>query len=267
MAKAINQIQEKATLADLFIVVLDARAPISSYNEEFDKIAPSKPRLFVITKTDLADTDKLNAVMHKFNKKTDSVITVSLKNKKSHKKILAEAERLLEPKREKDKKKGLLKPRLRAIVVGVPNSGKSTLINLLAGKSKTRVGNMPGVTKGQQWVNAGGIHLLDTPGILWPKFTKELIGIKLAVIGSIKVDVIPKTELFNEGYKLLSKFYPNKITDLGLEPSFNDVQIYSNHLKLCRDKMFVKQGGELDMEKGHRFFVTYLRNLKGVTYD
>ena len=267
MAKAINQIKEKAPLADLFIVVLDARAPISSYNEEFDKIAPSKPRLFVITKTDLADTDKLNAVMHKFNKTTDSVITVSLKKKNSLKKILAEAEKLLEPKRQRDLKRGLLKPRLRAIVVGVPNSGKSTLINLVAGKSKAKVGNMPGVTKGQQWVNAGGIHLLDTPGILWPKFTKELIGIKLAVIGSIKVDIIPKTELFNEGYKLLTKFYPEKIEALGLKPSYNDVEIYSNHLQLCRNRKFVKQGGELDMDKGHRFFVTYLRNLKGVTYD
>ena len=267
MAKAINQIKEKAALADLFIVVLDARAPLSSYNEEFDKIAPHKPRLFVITKTDLCDQNKLNAIMQKFNGEKDSVIAVTLKNKKSQKKILKEAERLLEAKRLRDLNRGLLKPRLRAIVVGVPNSGKSTLINLLAGKNKTKVGNMPGVTKGQQWVNAGEIYLLDTPGILWPKFTKELIGIKLAVIGSIKTDVIPKTELFNEGYKLLTKFYPKKITDLGLTPSYNDVEIYSNHLQLCRERKFVKQGGELDMEKAHRFFIAYLRDLKGVTYD
>ncbi len=267
MAKAINQITEKAPLADLFIVVLDARAPISSYNEEFDKIAPHKPRLFVITKIDLADTDKLNAIMHKFNRDGDTAISVSLKKKNATNRILKEAEKLLEPKRLKDLKKGLLKPRLRAIVIGVPNSGKSTLINLLAGKSKAKVGNMPGVTKGQQWVNAGQIHLLDTPGILWPKFEKPLIGIKLAVIGSIKTDIIPKQEFFNEGYKLLTKFYPNKLIDLGLTPAYDETTIYSNLLKLCRDRKLMKQGGELDLDKGYRYFTNFLHNLREVTYD
>jgi len=150
MSKAINQIKEKQTLADLFVVVLDARAPISSYNEEFDKIGPTKPRLFVITKRDLADQNKLDKIKSKFNHSNDKVLVVSLKSKSSQKKILKAAEALLEDKRQRDLAKGLLKPRLRAIVVGVPNSGKSTLINLMAGKSSAKVGNMPGVTKGQQ---------------------------------------------------------------------------------------------------------------------
>ena len=250
MAKALRQIQEKQTLADLFIVVLDARAPISSYNEEFDSIAPQKPRLFVVTKTDLADSKKLDRIQQRFNHENDSVIFTNLLKNVNRKKIQNIANELLEPKRKKDMKSGLLKPRLRAIVVGVPNSGKSTLINLLAAKRSAKVGNMPGVTKGQQWVNTGTLQLLDTPGILWPKFEDELTGIKLAIIGSIKTDIIPQQELFNEGYKLLTKYYPNKLELLNLEPTADENKIYSNLIKLCMDKKFLLHGNQPDLKKG-----------------
>lgn len=267
MAKAIRQIKEKESLADLFIVILDARAPISSYNEEFDKIAPKKPRLFIITKEDLGDLSKIEKVKSRFNNPVDKVIVANLKNNSSKKKILAAANELLKSKKEKDLKDGLLKPRLRAIVVGVPNSGKSTLINLLSSSSKAKVGNMPGVTRGQQWVNSGEIQLLDTPGILWPKFENELIGIKLAIIGSIKTDIIPKQELFYAGFKLLSTFYPEKITDLGCQPAEEEAAIYSQLHTLCTNKKFLLPGGKLDLEKGMKWFFTYVRDLKGVTYD
>ena len=267
MAKALRQIKEKQSLADLFIVVLDARAPISSYNEEFDLIAPRKPRLFVITKMDLADKTKLERIKTRFNDPKDSVIIADLRNNKSKMKIQKEAEKLLEPKRQKDLKSGLLKPRLRAIVIGVPNSGKSTLINLLASKRSTKVGNMPGVTKGQQWVNTGKIQLLDTPGILWPKFEEELTGVKLAIIGSIKTDIIPQQELFNDGYKLLTKYYPSRLEELDLDPSEDVNEIYSNLIKLCKMKKFILQGNKPDLKKGMTWFKNYLRDMKGVSYD
>lgn len=267
MAKALNQIKEKQSLADIFIITLDARAPLSSYNEEFDHISPTKPRLFVITKKDLGDKNKLDQIKSKFNNKNDCVLILSLKAKSSQKKILQAANKLLEEKRQKDLAKGLLKPRLRAIVIGVPNSGKSTLINLLANKASAKVGNMPGVTRGQQWINAGEIQLLDTPGILWPKFEDELIGVKLAIIGSIKMDVIPKDEIFNEGFKLLSKYYPEKISDLGLVPAKDEKEIYSQKVLLAKNKNFLMPGSKLDLDKAHRFFIKYLRDLKGVTYD
>lgn len=267
MAKAFRQVEEKATIADLFIVVLDARAPLSSYNEDFDKIAPHKPRLFVITKIDLADRQKVDSTLAKFNHNSDKAIAVNLKEKGAFQKILKESEKLLEHKRQSDLKKGILKPRLRAIVIGVPNSGKSTLINTLAQKHSAKVGNRPGVTKGQQWINTGDIQLLDTPGILWPKFEDELIGVKLAVIGSVKAEVIPQQELFDEGYKLLSKYYPEKIKSLNLEPSDDEKVIYSNLVKLCEDKKFLLKEGKADLRKGMFYFTNYLRDLKGVTYD
>lgn len=267
MAKALRQIEDKAVLADLFIVVLDARAPISTYNEEFDLIAPQKPRLFVVTKTDLADLTKLNKIRGRFNHEQDAVVFADLTKNIFRKKIQAAAEKLLEPKRQKDIRAGLIKPRLRAIVIGVPNSGKSTLINLLAARKSAKTGNMPGVTKGQQWVNTGKIQLLDTPGILWPKFEEELTGVKLAIIGSIKTDIIPQQDLFNAGYRLLTKYYPNKLEQLNLTPTDVENDIYSNLIKLCMNKKFILHGNQPDLKKGMTWFKNHLRDMKGVTYD
>ncbi|VEU59542.1 GTPase [Mesomycoplasma neurolyticum] len=267
MSKAIKEIKEKEKICDLFVIVLDARAPISTYNEEFDKISPHKPRLFVITKKDYGDLKKLKLILKKFeNNSKSKVILVNLKNNFSKKIILENINELLKEKKQKDLQKGLLKPQLRVFVVGVPNSGKSTLINLLA-SSKAKVGDKPGVTKSQQWIKAKNIQLLDTPGILWPKFDDQFVAMKLAIIGSINPDIIPKQSFFTFGYRLLSKYYPEKILNLNLTPTEDEVEIYNNLYLLAKNKNFLLKNNKLDVEKTSQWFRNYLRKITNVTYD
>ncbi|WP_240532068.1 ribosome biogenesis GTPase YlqF [[Mycoplasma] collis] len=267
MSKAMREIKEKEKICDLFLIVLDARAPISSYNEDFDKISPHKPRLFVIAKKDYGDENKLELLIKKFeNSNKSKAILVNLKNNSSKKIILKNIHSLLNEKKEKDLKKGFLKPQMRVFVLGVPNSGKSTLINLLA-SSKAKVGDKPGVTKSQQWIKTQDIQLLDTPGILWPKFDDQLIAMKLAIIGSINPEIIPKRTFFTFGYKLLSKYYPEKIKKLNLEPTEDEIEIYNNLYKLAKNKNFLLKNNQLDIEKTTQWFIIYLRKLINVTYD
>ncbi|PAF55352.1 ribosome biogenesis GTPase YlqF [Mycoplasmopsis agassizii] len=266
MAKTLRQLKEKAQLADLFVIVLDARAPISSYNDTFDEIEKNKPRLFLISKKDLGDLNKLEKIKERFASQ-DNVMLVDLKKENTRNLILKKIEKLLIPKRLQERKKGLLKPRLRVFVVGVPNSGKSTLINLLAKAKKTKVGNMAGITRGQQWVNVGDIQLLDTPGLLWPNLDDQNVAIKLAIIGAIKRDVIPLDLLFNLSYSMASSFYPDKLKAMNLEPAFTSVDIYSQLIKMFERSNLTRKNFENELDKLRLMFYETCRNWTGVTYD
>ncbi|WP_371246043.1 ribosome biogenesis GTPase YlqF [Mycoplasmopsis agassizii] len=266
MAKTLRQLKEKAQLADLFVIVLDARAPISSYNDTFDEIEKNKPRLFLISKKDLGDLNKLEKIKERFASQ-DNVMLVDLKKENTRNLILKRIEKLLIPKRLQERKKGLLKPRLRVFVVGVPNSGKSTLINLLAKAKKTKVGNMAGITRGQQWVNVGDIQLLDTPGLLWPNLDDQNVAIKLAIIGAIKRDVIPLDLLFNLSYSMASSFYPDKLKAMNLEPAFTSVDIYSQLIKMFERSNLTRKNFENELDKLRLMFYETCRNWTGVTYD
>lgn len=267
MAKALREVTEMQKVVDLFVIVLDARAPLSTYNFDFDKLAPHKKRLFVISKIDLGDREKINKIIPRFNNENDKVIVANFKESQSRKKILAMMDEQLKEKREKEKKRGLVNPRLRVMVLGVPNSGKSTLINLLFGSNKLKVENRPGVTKQVQWVKINDFYILDSPGILWPKLESEEIGLKLAMIGSIKLDIIPREFLFYKSYELLSKYYPKKIEELGLKPSANETEIYSQLLTICKNKGLLDKDKKPDLPRGMTFFTNYFLNLKNVTYD
>ncbi|PAK21693.1 ribosome biogenesis GTPase YlqF [Mycoplasmopsis agassizii] len=266
MAKTLRQLKEKAQLADLFVIVLDARAPISSYNDTFDEIEKNKPRLFLISKKDLGDINKLKKIKERFASQ-DNVMLVDLKKENTRNLILKRIEKLLIPKRLQERKKGLLKPRLRVFVVGVPNSGKSTLINLLAKAKKTKVGNMAGITRGQQWVNVGDIQLLDTPGLLWPNLDDQNVAVKLAIIGAIKRDVIPLDLLFNLSYSMASSFYPDKLKAMNLEPAFTSVDIYSQLIKMFERSNLTRKNFENELDKLRLMFYETCRNWTGVTYD
>ncbi|WP_262337553.1 ribosome biogenesis GTPase YlqF, partial [Mycoplasma nasistruthionis] len=225
MAKATRDIKEKANLADVFIVVLDARCPISSYNEDFDSIAPHKPRLFIITKSDLMDKTKKAKIEARF--KGEKLLWLDLRKASSRKPILNAVKSLMTEKIQRNKAKGMLITRMKSFVLGVPNCGKSSLINLVSEKSSLKVANYPGVTKEVKWVVNGEYLFLDTPGILLPRFEDQEVAVKLLITGAIKLENFPLEFCASSMYKLVSKYYPERIQALGLAPSDDKIEVYN----------------------------------------
>lgn len=265
MAKATRNIKENAKLADLFVVVLDARCPISSYNEDFDHIAPQKPRLFIITKSDLMDKSKKDKINQRF--KGSKILWLDLRQRNSRKIILQEIKKLLNEKIQRDKAKGLLQPRLKSFVVGIPNAGKSSLINLVSQKSSLKVANYPGVTLKLDWVRFDEFWFLDTPGILLPKYIDQEMAGKLLSIGSIKIDKHHMETSAFIIYSLISKYYPNKIEELGVIPASENAEIYGQLIELSYKKSFLVAQGKPDLDKTYQFFIHWAKTLTGVTYD
>lgn len=266
MAKALRQIQDQQKIVDLFIIVLDGRAPLSCYNPEFDKVLGNKMRLFVISKIDMADLKKINHFEKKMIFKYPT-ISLNLKKNNSYEKLNAKIKRIFQEKKLRDQNKGIIKKSLKIAIMGIPNVGKSTLINLLSKKYKAAVANIPGVTRAAQWINSGQMLLLDTPGILMPKIDDELVAIKLATIGVIKDAILDKTTLFYQSYRLVSQMYPHKILQLNLLPSEDEIAIDQELQKHCKNKHFFQKNQELDLNRGREFILQYFKNLSGITYD
>ena len=193
MSKSLREIENSLKLVDIIIEILDARAPISSRNPQIVKY--NKPRLLILSKKDLADESKVKEWIEYFKNDNCSVLVMDL-NKGFNEKMVVNAINLLMKERiEKDLKRGIRNRTIRALVVGIPNVGKSTFINKMAHRKAAGVGNKPGFTKTLQWVNTANVELLDTPGVLWPKFEDQSIGIKLALIGTIKEDILDTNAL------------------------------------------------------------------------
>lgn len=267
MAKALRIIKEKQTLVDCFIVLLDARIPLTSYNDEFDKIAPQKPRLFVFSKVDLVDINKLNKILPKFKNENDDFVSVNLKSPSSKQKILKKLNNILAKKRKKDLEKGLLKPRLRCFVLGMPNVGKSTLINLLAGNKKVKVANFAGTTKSNQWISAGDIQLLDTPGILMPKLENQNDALKLVACNLIKQDVVNNKDFYYNMIDNIYKTCPEKLIELKIEYSSEEKQKYDQLVLFAKRNKMVKKNNELDIEKALALIRNKILNFKNVIWD
>ena len=209
MTKARRQMQEDMKLIDLMIELVDARIPLSSRNPDIDELGRQKARLVLMNKADLANEGQTQRWAEFFREKGYFVVKLDARSKSGMKAISNVVMEACKEKIERDRKRGIKNRPVRAMVVGIPNVGKSTFINTYAGKACTKTGNKPGVTKGKQWIRLNkNVELLDTPGILWPKFEDQRVGLLLALIGSIKDEILNIDELSLELIQILKEHYP-----------------------------------------------------------
>lgn len=214
MAKARREISEKMKLIDIVIELVDARAPLSSKNPMFDQVCNNKPRLIVMTKKDLADDQITARWIEYFEQRKIDAICVNLKNFNEYQLVIEVCKEILKAKMEREAKRGLKPRAMRAMVLGIPNVGKSTFINRLAKRKATITGNRPGVTKAQQIIRVDkDFELFDTPGVLWPRFEDLYTARNIALIGSIKQDILPLDELFIYAIKYLETNYPSRVLE------------------------------------------------------
>ena len=217
-SKAKRMMQENISLIDLVIELVDARVPLSSRNPDIDELGKNKSRLILLNKSDLADPGENRRWMTYFKERGFHVLEINAKTGQGLRAIYPKVQEACKEKIERDRKRGIKNRPVRAIVVGIPNVGKSTFINSFAGKACTKTGNKPGVTKGKQWIRLNkDLELLDTPGILWPKFESEDVGKRLAMIGSMNDEILQMTELAAELLEYLMRHYR--------EPLFERYQI------------------------------------------
>lgn len=248
MTKAKRQMQEDIKLIDLLIELVDARVPLSSRNPDIDKLGANKGRMVLLNKSDLADPKGNQAWIEYFKSQRITVLEINSRTGSGMKSIQNAVNEACREKRERDKKRGILNRPIRAMVVGIPNVGKSTFINSYAGKACTKTGNKPGVTKGKQWIRLGkGLELLDTPGILWPKFEDQEVGMRLAFIGSINDEILIEDELAMDLIKYLKDRYP-----LAIEKRFN-IEGNENPVvtleQIAKARGCYKKGQEIDYTK------------------
>lgn len=251
MAKARREISEKIKLIDIVIELVDARAPLSSKNPMFDQICNNKPRLIVMTKKDLADERITARWIEYFKKKNIDAICVNLKNFNEYQLVINVCKEILKEKMEREAKRGLKPRAMRAMVLGIPNVGKSTFINRLAKRKATVTGNRPGVTKAQQIIRVDkDFELFDTPGVLWPRFEDIKIARNIALIGSIKQDILPLDELFIYAVKYLETVYPKKVTDrYEIEIDFNDNWVEKAYDDIAKNRKIKPVRGYTDYDR------------------
>lgn len=247
MTKAMRMMEENVKLVDCGIIVLDARAPFACVNHKIEKLFGAKPVLYALNKCDLVTGADLNRALNEFSRQGKRAVGVNSLDKKSVSKIYKELNEMLVDKTEKNRKKGIFKP-MRVMVTGIPNTGKSTLINAFAGEKKAVTGDKAGVTKGKQWIKMYDLELLDTPGTMPPSFENQTEAKYLAFIGCINDDILDFEELTLELIKALKEKAPAAlaekygIIDLEAEP----LEMYG---AICKRRGFLLRGGEYDYER------------------
>ncbi|HIZ74754.1 MAG TPA: ribosome biogenesis GTPase YlqF [Candidatus Mediterraneibacter stercoravium] len=259
MTKARRMMQENIKLIDLIIELVDARIPLSSRNPDIDELGRNKARLILLNKADLAEDSRNDEWIEYFREKGWPAVKVNSKKGGGIKSIQSVIQEACREKTERDRKRGILNRPVRAMVVGIPNVGKSTFINALAGKACAKTGNKPGVTKGKQWIRLNkNVELLDTPGILWPKFEDQEVGLKLAFIGSIKDEILQTEELAAELIRFLNASYPGVLEEKYSIEAGEDP--YEELRLIAESRHCLLKGSGLDTEKAAGILLDDFRN-------
>jgi len=260
MTKAKRAMKEDIKLIDLIIELVDARVPLSSRNPDIDELGAGKARIVLLNKSDLADERSNSAWQSYFEAKGCYVVKVNSKSGAGLKQINGVVSEACKEKIERDRRRGILNRPVRAMVVGIPNVGKSTFINSFAGKACAKTGNRPGVTKGNQWIRLNkSLELLDTPGILWPKFEDQQVGIRLALIGSVNDEILNKDELAMELIRFLTKKYPRVLSErYGIETE----DALEALMQVAQARACLAKGGELDLVKASNLLIDDFRSGK-----
>lgn len=266
MAKAKRQMQEDMKLIDVVVELVDARIPFSSKNPDIDKIAGGKARVLLLNKSDMADP-KVTAMWKSWYE--EKGFYVALVNSRSGSGIKTVQECIMEAckeKLERDRRRGIMNRPVRAMIVGIPNVGKSTFINSYAGKACAKTGNKPGVTKGKQWIRLNkNVELLDTPGILWPKFDSVEIGKRISWIGSINDEILVTTEMAGDLLCYLADHYPGALAaKYGIEEATDESEQRGYVLleRIATKRGCLRKGGELDYERASKLVMDDFRGVK-----
>lgn len=261
MTKAKRMMEEDIKLIDLVIELVDARLPLSSRNPDIDKLGKNKARLILLNKSDLADESQNLMWQKYFEQNGFYSVLVNSRNNTGMKSINNIVKEACKEKIERDRRRGIINRPVRAMVVGIPNVGKSTFINSYAKKACAKTGNKPGVTKGKQWIKLSNtLELLDTPGILWPKFEDQMVGLRLALVGSIKDEILNISELALELIKFLDLEYEGILAQrYGIDKCDDPLDTLK---AIAAERKCLAKGGELDLDKAAAIILEEFRNGK-----
>ena len=270
MVKAMREIEDRIKVIDVVVEVVDARAPLSSKNPFLEKITNGKKRLIVFTKKDLCDLEETNKFIKDYENKGYNVIPVDLVNNKNIDKIIIKTKEILKPLDDKRKEKGLKKRSHRALIIGIPNVGKSTLINRLVGKKAAKTGNMPGITKNLNWIRINNdLELLDSPGILWPKLDNEEIALNLCAMSAIKEEILNLSDISIHILKKLDTYYKDKLIERYKinKVNYNDIVLTLD--EIGKNRGCITKGNQIDYDKVYSIILKDIKEekIKGITFD
>lgn len=262
MAKARREVEEKLKLVDFVMELVDARAPLSSQNPMLQQVLQNKPKMIVLMKKDLADSRETDRWISHFKDQNIHAVAINVNDKADLKRVIQLGKELGQEKMEKLRKKGIQPRPARAMIIGIPNVGKSTLINRLANKKIAKTGDKPGVTKQQLWIKVKkDFELLDTPGILWPKFEDEIVGYRLAAIGTIKDQLLSLQDIVAFVIKYMQEHYPKQLEErYAIEADMEDM--WEIFVSIGKQRGALESGGNVNFEKVSDLVIGDLRTGK-----